>query len=121
MGPGTHVVDRVFKRQPPQSHNDLVALRHDIEYLDKNREPILSDIKAIAKSDSTIEGLAMKLGLTTRAIVDTLEHIYPWNTRISHINGRTDRLNMGDDELIMKLNDIIDEEGWENNRYKPNR
>lgn len=115
MGPGTHVVDRVLRRVKPTSHNDTLALRHDLDYLDRNKEPIISDLRAIMKSDASLQGAAMKIGLGLRSAFDFLEHLHPLGTRFSHINGRTDKLPISDSTLFNALNRVVDEEGWELN------
>jgi len=117
MGPGTHVVKRVLGKVKPSSYTDQIALRHDLDYLDNNKEPIVSDIKAIIKTDNSLQSLAMRVGLTTRSIFDILEHLAPFGTRYSHINGRTDKLDLTDKQLFEHLNSIVKEQKWEQNDY----
>lgn len=89
MGPGTHLITRLLRGDYPTSYNDALALRHDIEYL-ADGEKTNSDWAAVVNADYSIQGLAMKLGLSTRILVDKFLHIF--GTQF-HPNGRTDKLN----------------------------
>lgn len=71
MGPGTHVIDKIMNNIKPVDYNDLVAQQHDIDYL-TDEEPILSDIQAILNSRSGLNGVALRLGLTIRTVLDIL-------------------------------------------------
>jgi len=89
MGPFTPIESNILNGIRPKSYNDKIAMYHDIDYL-SNEEPIMSDLKAIALSDNSIEGNTMKLGLTARSILDAYYHINPWSyifTNPTHING----------------------------------
>jgi len=84
---------------------------HDIDYLSQN-EPIFSDIRAIRDNitDWSLNGVALKLGLTARSLLDALYHIAPglyFNP--THINGRNDDYNMSDEELVMFLRNKANE------------
>lgn len=107
MGPGTHVINRLQKRMAPLSHTDSVAMYHDIDYLSK-QEPILSDVKAILRTDNSLQGWAMRFGLGARSALDALLHILPI-PNFTHINGRNDTLNMNDDQLRQYLLNIADQ------------
>jgi hypothetical protein len=112
MGPGTHVIDRILKGVAPTSYTDAVALQHDIDYL-TDKDPIISDLKAIWLADNTMQGVVMKTGLVARSVVDLLTRpIGGWK-----INGRTDTLPMQSDELAMKLRELVKNNNWEPNNY----
>lgn len=84
MGPGTRVIANILEGVEPTSYNDALALRHDIEYL-KGGEKFRSDLKAIIGSDSSPQGLAMKLGLMSRIGFDLVTHVLPFVNNL-HLN-----------------------------------
>jgi len=68
-GPGTHVAYNILNNILPTSKTDYVARQHDIDYLKSSGDPfqaMIDDAKAIARSDFSLEGLAMKTGLFSR-------------------------------------------------------
>jgi hypothetical protein len=71
MGPGTHIIQRILDAVQPKSHSDALALMHDIDYLiDGGDEDkiVAADQRAIDSAKFyTLEGVAMKLGLTIRS------------------------------------------------------
>jgi hypothetical protein len=70
MGPGTHIVERVTRGDQPVSRADALALLHDIDYLrvESATQELLSDWIAISKTDNSLSGLAMKVGLGFKAL-----------------------------------------------------
>lgn len=82
MGPGTPVVAKILANVQPRSHNDYVALQHDIDYLSSN-EPIISDINAMLRGNNDLDGIALKLGLGARVVADIL--LGPYH-KLSHFN-----------------------------------
>jgi len=114
MGPGTHVVDRVFQGVRPTSQPDSVALQHDIDYLTKE-EPIISDLRAIVRSNNSFQGQIMKAGLMSRSIADAFFHMNPIANLLhinpTHINNRTDSLKYTDSELNKRLKDEVIRQG----------
>lgn len=110
MGPGTHVIDNIFKRIKPTSQPDAVALQHDVDYL-FDKEPIISDLRAIVRSDNSLQGMTMKIGLGARSIADYLIHTNPvlnyFDINPTHINGRSDTMSLTDQELNMSLTRAI--------------
>jgi hypothetical protein len=105
MGPGTHVIENLLNGVQPTTYNDALALRHDIEYL-ADGEKFTSDLKAISQSDWSLQGIAMKLGLTARSSLDLLTHVNPLLPNF-HPNGRTDKLTGVEtkklQQMLMKL------------------
>jgi hypothetical protein len=85
LGPGTRVVSKVRAGVLPTSHTDALALQHDIDYLTAG-EKFNSDLRAITRSDTSIQGIAMKLGLTTRMVLDAMTHAFPYLPNF-HLNG----------------------------------
>jgi hypothetical protein len=84
LGPGTPVVDKIINNVRPKSHNDYVALQHDIDYLSTD-EPLKSDLNAVLRGNNSPDGLALKLGLGGRMIGDLL--LGPFHS-ISHFNNK---------------------------------
>ncbi len=84
LGPGTKVVQKIYSGVQPASYNDYVARNHDIDYI-SNKEPIIADIKAILKSGPGLDGMALRLGLSARALVDFLSLPMPWH-KYTHFN-----------------------------------
>lgn len=70
MGPGTHTLQRIIKDSKPQNHNDAVSLEHDLDYMVMDK--MTADVKAIHESEFSLDGLALKLGLTARTALDLL-------------------------------------------------
>jgi hypothetical protein len=67
MGPGTHIISRVYSDTQPVNKNDFLALLHDIQYLQcAGVNPTYPDKLAIVQSDYSLSGFAMKLGLLSR-------------------------------------------------------
>lgn len=113
MGPGTHVVERIKAGLRPTSKVDAIALRHDIDYL-TNEEPIISDMRAILATFNNSEVLSyqatvMRLGLGLRSAADLLMHMIPVKNP-THINGRTDRMPITNEELVDNLRN--ETENW---------
>jgi hypothetical protein len=53
-------------------------MQHDVDYLRPGYiNALSSDVKAISRSNWDWDGLAMKVGLTTRALLDTLAMTSP--------------------------------------------
>ena len=53
MGPGTQVIKRLERGDPPRTESDAVAKRHDIDYVLASGEPTLEDqLKAVRLADS---------------------------------------------------------------------
>lgn len=73
-GPGTHIVTRLLSSSLPANKTDFVTMLHDIEYMGKST-PLSSDIRAIRNSDYTLQGLATKMGLITRSVIDALPFV----------------------------------------------
>lgn len=76
-----------MKGVEPTSYQDALALLHDIEYLGGG-EKINSDLKAAGNAGWTsLQGIAMNIGLRTRVYVDQFLHNigFSW-----HLNGRSD-------------------------------
>jgi hypothetical protein len=83
-GPRNSLIWQVMNNVQPKSYTDFVAREHDIDYLTDD-EPILADIKAIYKSDWSLPGWIMKLGLGARAIADILLLETPYH-KYTHFN-----------------------------------
>jgi len=82
-GPGTPVVRNIAYHLLPQSYTDTVALLHDIDYLISNGEsPYSSDRTAIRKTDNSLEGIAMNIGLSLK----TLLPFYKGNNTFSKLD-----------------------------------
>jgi hypothetical protein len=76
MGPGTHVIKRVFGGSLPTSRNDFIAMTHDINYLISDGKHDLMDRAddiAIDASDYTLQGMVMSVGLRLRKITHIKE------------------------------------------------
>lgn len=87
LGPGTPVIQQTNQGTKPTTYADYVAQMHDIDYL-TDKEPILSDLKAIANSDNSVGGMLMKGGLIARTVADAVAHILPGSeNNKTHING----------------------------------
>jgi len=54
---------------------DALALLHDIEYLSKG-ERWQSDLKAIMGSGWSLQGISMKVGLSSRMLLDSVAHLF---------------------------------------------
>lgn len=73
VGPGTHIINNVHNSIKPKSRTDWVATKHDIDYLRPGHfNAFKADLKAIRKSDWSPEGIAMKLGLSFRSMLDLI-------------------------------------------------
>lgn len=111
MGPGTHAVKRIMNDVKPNGPVDSIAQLHDVDFLTDD-EPIYSDLKAIARANQVtdyryqLQASAMKLGLGTRSMVDALLHLTPF-PNITHINVRTDNMDMSNEDLRALLLDRI--------------
>lgn len=103
MGPGTHVIQRIIDGMKPTSYTDSIAQQHDIDFLTQ-KEPILSDLTAIMKTDNSFQSFIMRLGLGARSVADYLIHVNPYVPNITHINKRTDTMDLTDEELVQFLN-----------------
>lgn len=87
MGPGTHVVQRIARGDPPINQSDRVAMRHDIAYLTaKNPEEVRrADIAAIegfkqSPDDKYVTRMAIgamktKIALEDRGLLDPMRYI----------------------------------------------
>lgn len=73
-GPGTHVVTRILNNDIISNKTDFVTLLHDIEYMG-GVKPYRSDMRAIRNSDWSLPGIATKLGLGSRIILDAIPGI----------------------------------------------
>lgn len=62
MGPGTHVIERVRRADPPRTKSDEVAKAHDIDY-------------ELASSEPTIQKQLEDVRLADKKMVDSLERI----------------------------------------------
>jgi hypothetical protein len=72
VGPGTHVITKIVNSVMPTSATDAIALKHDVDYLianDNYNEIVRADMRAITQSDFGIQGLLMKLGLSTKLLL----------------------------------------------------
>jgi hypothetical protein len=72
LGPGTNIRDRIILGIAPTTNVDRAALQHDIDYTnsDNAADLILADAKAIQtvlQSETSLQQLAMILGLTLRS------------------------------------------------------
>jgi hypothetical protein len=92
----------------PTSYIDSIAREHDIDYL-TDEEPIYSDIRAILKTDNSIQGWAMRLGLTARSLADAVMHLLPFKN-FTHINGRSDKLQISTPALVKMLRQKVYED-----------
>ncbi len=70
-GPGTHIVTRILNHDIPKNKTDFVTMLHDIEYMG-GTNPRQSDIRAVVNSDWSLPGIATKIGLSTRMVIDSL-------------------------------------------------
>lgn len=76
-GPGTHIISKILKHVLPVNKTDFLTMLHDIQYLqyagidDVN----FADDLAIKQVDYDLPGLATKLGLTIRKLLNL-----PFNT-----------------------------------------
>jgi len=70
-GPGTHIATRLLNGLLPANKTDFVTLLHDIEYSVKTN-PMQADLRAIRKSEWDIPGIATKIGLTMRTLLDKI-------------------------------------------------
>ncbi len=97
MGPGTRIMTRILSHIRPTTHVDKVALEHDLDYI-TDKEPILSDLKAILKTfnpDSFLEfaqAISMRSGLLLRSVIDGLFHLTPFSNP-THINSAYSNYN----------------------------
>jgi hypothetical protein len=89
----------------PKSHNDALALKHDVEYLTSG-EKFSEDWYAIKNSDWSMEGVAMKAGLSLRIIGDSLSHINPLIPKI-HLNSKEDIDKEVLKEVKLRANKIL--------------
>lgn len=62
MGPGTHVIERVRRKDPPRTQSDEVARAHDIDY-------------ELASSEPTIQQQLEDVRLADQKMVNSLERI----------------------------------------------
>lgn len=97
MGPGTHVITKVLNGVEPTSYTDALALRHDLQYLTSG-EKFKEDWQAIAASDWSTQGIAMKVGLTGRIVFDAVSHLLPFDKKF-HLNNSKNI----DDELLKEV------------------
>lgn len=89
-----------MKGVEPTSYQDALALIHDIEYLGEG-EKFNSDLKAARNAGwTTLHGIAMNIGLRTRAYVDQFLHKFGYSF---HLNGRTDKLKSIPTSLLQKI------------------
>lgn len=89
-----------MKGVEPTSYQDALALLHDIEYLGEG-EKYNSDLKAAGNAGwTTLQGIAMNIGLRTRAYVDQFLHEigYSW-----HLNGRSDNVKWIPTKMLQKI------------------
>lgn len=70
-GPGTHIATRLLNGVLPKNKTDFVTMLHDIEYSGKTN-PTQSDFRAIKNSGWDISGIATKVGLIARNVLDTV-------------------------------------------------
>ncbi len=70
MGPGTRIVYNIINRIYPNSYTDAIAVLHDVDYLaaNDNLSATIADLRAISRTDSSLQSWVMKLGLSLRAI-----------------------------------------------------
>lgn len=73
-GPGTHIVTRLLRGDIPSNKTDFVTMLHDIDYMGTST-PLSSDIRAIRNSDYSVQGLATKMGLGLRSMLDALPFV----------------------------------------------
>lgn len=89
-----------MKGVEPTTYQDALALVHDIEYLGEG-EKINSDLNAARKAGwTTLSGIAMNIGLRTRAYVDQFLHRYGYSF---HLNGRTDKIRSIPTKMLQKI------------------
>jgi hypothetical protein len=87
MGPGTNVINNIMTGKKPLHHNDMVAALHDIDYL-SGGDMYEQDLKAIINSDYTLSGFALKLGLSTRMLLDFILKPLPVAQQLVRFNGQ---------------------------------
>lgn len=101
----------------PVDQADSIAMLHDIDYL-TNKEPIISDAKAItrafAQGGVTLSNLALIAGLSARSALDVLLHKSSL-PNVTHINGdwepSTNRSNLQSAESLASLLAVADLSG----------
>lgn len=69
-GPGTHFIDKIYGGVEPKNKTDFVTLLHDYQYM-YNKGEDEADALAIKNSDYSMPGLATKLGLGMRGIINS--------------------------------------------------
>jgi hypothetical protein len=73
MGPGTHIINNILNGVLPATYNDMIALIHDINYLQYAGDDVTqSDFDAINSFDAGLSGIAGSIGLY-------LGHLQPMN------------------------------------------
>lgn len=75
LGPGTHIIKNILLNTKPTSRIDAIAMQHDIEYL-SDGEKFESDFRAMVKADNSLQGVLMKIGLTSRIAIDAFLHMF---------------------------------------------
>ncbi len=68
-GPGTNLVRRIYNGDLPVNYTDAVTLLHDLHYM-SYKDINQADDQAIALADYSLVGLATKLGLSVRKLLN---------------------------------------------------
>ncbi len=111
LGPGTNIEYNIRNKIRPKTYNDFVALKHDIDYLRAGHlNATMADLKAMWRSKSGLDGVAMRTGLGARTILDNLLYLIPFSSihEITHFNAKTDN-----EELRQELSSIVTNNSWD--------
>lgn len=82
-GPGTHIVEKLRAGVMPNNKTDFVTMLHDIDYLaNSGRDPMLSDMYAMEKSDWSMVGVTTKYGLATKMVLARILGTSDFNTAL---------------------------------------